>query len=162
MSPVQCSSRRSRTLPCSSWLYSSQTPLDSYPQIVQSFPVFSVLQLRTILALNQTDFGKRIGVTKSTVINWELGHTNPGRSQRILLRNLARSHGLTKRANGPLPIVSYSLSKMKAYAGRPKDAGKDWKRMTLPERNSWWAHRTRYGMIRADIEAGRAIAAPKP
>lgn len=109
--------------------------------------------------MNQTEFGNAIGVHKNSVINWERGVNTPNRSQRILLRNLMRRHGLTNRTRGPAPL-NYDPVKREMYMGRPIDAGRHWTRMSRAERRSWWGHRAKYRSLDADIQAGRVFAQP--
>jgi len=47
--------------------------------------------LRRTLAMNQTEFAVRVGVSIATVQNWEQGRTKAGRMGMMLIRAVERS-----------------------------------------------------------------------
>ena len=119
----------------------------------------TVREIRSQLGLSQRAFSKALGVCIRSVINWETGRCLPDAARNRDIRRLMRNRGLITRRQGPMPL-RYDPMKMRMYERMPKDAGRNWSRMSRAERRSWWAHRVKYRKLKADIEAGRVHAQP--
>jgi transcriptional regulator with XRE-family HTH domain len=126
--------------------------------LVQSCTVIPIRELRRALGLNQTQFGRRIGVHKNSVINWERGHSRPTRASLLRIRAVARWHRLQSEHSQSLPTKAYDPNKMRYYLGKP---GSRWHTMTGQQRSSYLANRAKYKQLQADISAGRVLACPR-
>ena len=61
-----------------------QTPLQSLQDCIR--------RLRAAMALNQVEFGERVGKSYQTVQSWEVRRTSPDRPSLARLHQLARDH----------------------------------------------------------------------
>lgn len=57
-----------------------------------------IKQLRTELGLTRTEFGKALGVVRTTVMRWEEGKVEPSEAVILAVRHLAQQYKKTRSA----------------------------------------------------------------
>ncbi len=126
-------------------------------------PVFTpanLVTLRRHLNETQRDFGKRFGVSRQTVANWEDGARKPHPSQlKVFVKLATRITGTA--ADGPIPVrktdqltvaeaAAYLHVAEKTIRNAIKDGRLAFMRDTMP---GPWPKDGRYQLTRADLDA---------